>query len=322
MQSVPTALDSSSDTDYGERWRAAMAPRTGDVRRELILEAAEYLGISTEEAERRVVSSATDFPEEWGRMVADPTDPAQVVRFYNESKTELFEQIAWHSGDPIHHRSSVCADLVQPLPGREFLDYGSGIGSNALVFGLAGFNVTLADVADPLRNFARWRCERRGITVRTIDLKRETLERRRYDVVTCFDVLEHVPDPLGAIRQIRDSLRTGGIFFVYAPFGHDPDRPMHIVHDDAVLRPIRALGFARKYEWGTAFPSYLQHPMPPTPYQRVSRSPLTNAAYYVRDVWLNGPIVDSVVRAARSITGSERRGGGRTLCQVGMRPER
>lgn len=293
--------------NYSERWRAAMAPRTGDLSRELTLEAAEYLGIPFGEVERRVQSSATDFPEEWRRLVSDPTDPGQVVRFYNESQTELFEQIAWHAGDTIHHRSLVCADLVLSLPGREFLDYGSGIGSNAIAFGLAGFNVTLADVADPLRNFARWRCERRGISVRTIDLKHESLGREGYDVISCFDVLEHVPEPLTALKQIRDGLRTGGIFFVYAPFGHDPDRPMHIVHDDAVLRPIRSLGFARKYEWGEAFPSYLQHPRPPTPYQRVSRSALGNCAYFVRDMWLNGRVTDSLVTAARSLTGGRRR---------------
>jgi 2-polyprenyl-3-methyl-5-hydroxy-6-metoxy-1,4-benzoquinol methylase len=296
----------SPNINYSERWRAAMAPRTGDIRRELVLEASEYLRIPYEEADRRVASSATDFPDEWRSMVTDPANPDQVVRFYNESQTELFEQIAWHSGDTIHHRSLVCADLVLALPGREFLDYGSGIGSNALVFGLAGFNVTLADVADPLRDFAGWRCQRRGIPVRAIDLKHEPLERGRYDVITCFDVLEHVPDPLAALENIRDALRPGGIFFVYAPFGDDPDRPMHIVHDEAVLRRIRSLGFARKYEWGAAFPSYLEHPMPPTAYQRVSRSALGNGAYYVRDVWMNGKVTDAIVKAARSLAGGFR----------------
>lgn len=290
--------------DYGHRWRAAMAPRTGDVRRELTLEAAEHLGLSYDEVERRIEASATAFPEEWQRLVPDPTDPRQVVRFYNESQTELFEQIAWHAGDPIHQRSAVCADFAQALPGRQFLDYGSGIGSNALVFGLAGFHVTLADVADPLRNFARWRCEHRGIPVRTIDLKHETLGRGQYDVITCFDVLEHVPEPMAALRRIRDALRPGGIFFIYAPFGHDPERPMHIVHDDAVLRPIRSLGFARRYDWDAAFPSNL--PMPPTAYQRVSRSVLGNCAYFVRDVWLNGRVSDAIVSAARSFAGSSR----------------
>ncbi len=291
----------TTTVDYGERWRSAQAPRTGDVRRELTMEAAEHLAISREEAERRVEASATEFPDEWQRLVTDPSDPDQVVRFYNESRSELFEQIAWHASDSIHHRSPVCAELASSLPGREFLDYGSGIGSNALVFGLAGFNVTLADVADPLRHFARWRCEQRGIPVRTIDLKVQTLETERYDVITCFDVLEHVPDPLGALARMRNALRPGGILFLYAPFGYDPVRPMHIVHDDAVLRRVRSLGFDRKYEWERAFPAYLFHP---TPYQRVSRPAVLNSAYFVRDVWLNGRVTDTLVKSARALTSS------------------
>ena len=100
---------------YEARWQAALAPRTGDIRRELASEAAEYLGLSFEETLQRIEQSATDFPDEWNRMVTDPSDPEQVVRFYNESKAELFEQIAWHASEPIHHRSLVCADLVSTL---------------------------------------------------------------------------------------------------------------------------------------------------------------------------------------------------------------
>lgn len=290
--------------DYAARWRAALAPRTGDVRRELIMEASEYLGISLEEAERRVERSGEDFGEEWKSTVREPSDPGQLVRFYNESRAELFEQIAWHASEPIHHRSLVCADLARSRPGREFLDYGSGIGSNALVFGLAGFRVTLADVADPLRHFARWRLQRRGLDVRSLDLKQERPEPSRFDVITCFDVLEHVPNPLSAVKEMRDALRPGGIYFLYAPFGFDPERPMHVVHEDTVSPRIRSLGFDIEHGWERAFPPYVA---PPRSFTRVERFPLVNAAYYIRDAWLNGPVSDAVVRAARTVTDGFRR---------------
>ena len=296
----------NSMIEYEARWRGALAPESGDVRATLVREAAEYLGLSPQEAERRVDKSAGELTDEWNRMVADSSDPAQVVRFYNESRAELFEQIAWHSTEPIHHRSLVCADMAARLPGRDFLDFGSGIGSNALVFALHGFRVTLADVADPLRNFAKWRCERRGISAAAVDLKSETLPRRRYDVITCFDVLEHVPDPLQAVKSMRDALRPGGVLFLYAPFGFDPDRPMHIIHGDPVAAKMRSLGFSIKHDWERQFPDYLQMPFPPRPYQRVLRSPVTNAAYYVRDVWLNGPITDAIVIAVRRVVAGNR----------------
>jgi 2-polyprenyl-6-hydroxyphenyl methylase/3-demethylubiquinone-9 3-methyltransferase len=292
------------DEDYATGWRAALAPRTGDVQRELTLEAAEYLGITPEESARRVATSGEDFPAEWARLVTDASNQDQVIRFYNESKAELFEQIAWHSTDPIHYRSVLFADLARTRPGRSFLDYGSGIGSNALIFGLAGFEVTLADIADPLRNFARWRCERRGVRVKTIDLKQQSLYASAYDVVTCFDVLEHVPEPVKVLKQVSQAIRPGGVFFFYAPIGYDPVRPMHIVHDASVLRRIRSLGFAYFTEWTRKIPGSLQmHSI----YLRAERSAAANLAYYVRDVWLPGNSGAMLARAFRAVLQERRR---------------
>jgi hypothetical protein len=114
---------------------------------------------------------------------------------------------------------------------------------------------------------------------------------------------------------MRNALRPGGIFFLYAPFGHDPERPMHVVHDDPVSDRIRSLGFAIEHEWEEAFPPYV---LPPRAFTRVTRSSAANAAYYLRDVWLDGPVTDSLVRAVRAASGMSRRAvGGRTSDSVG-----
>src|SRR5262249_47148424 len=83
----------------------------------------------------------------------------------------------WHSTDPIHYRTLIVRDFAAARRGRACLDYGSGIGSDALVFADAGFEVTLADISDLLLAFAAFRCRRRGFTVHTIDLKKKRCRR-------------------------------------------------------------------------------------------------------------------------------------------------
>ena len=98
---MPTAnIDPMVQDATMARWRAALAPTTGDIRRELAAEAAEYLGLSLEDTLRRIEQSATDFPDEWKRMVTDPSDPEQVDSLLQRiARSELFEQIAWHASD-------------------------------------------------------------------------------------------------------------------------------------------------------------------------------------------------------------------------------
>src|SRR5215470_5074901 len=164
--------ESHSQNAYALRRKQILAPRTGDVGRELAMELSEFLGLSENDVRRRLASGTANFTEEWKARVPDASDERAVTRFYNDSTTEVFDLANWHATDSIHTRAVICSDIASRRPGRRFLDYGSGIGSDALVFAAAGFDVTLADVATPLLDFARWRCRERGFDVRTIDLKR------------------------------------------------------------------------------------------------------------------------------------------------------
>ena len=264
-------------------WTRILAPRTGDVRTELVHEAAEFLGISVADAWQRLSGACDRFREEWLRTVADPSDPATLTTFYNQSDTELFELIEWHATDRIHYRTLILRDFAAMRPGRRFLDYGSGIGNDALVLAAAGFEITLADISECLLAFAAWRCRRRGFAVRTIDLRRERPPSDAFDLVLCFDVLEHIPRPLDVVRTIRASLAEGGLLAVHSPFGEDPVRPMHVVHRDVVTPRMRSLGF-RPVDF--RFPTFVYAPQS---YEKRAVPLVKRAAYYVNDIWLDRP---------------------------------
>lgn len=261
-------------------WTRLMAPRTGDIRTELVQEAAEYLGIPVAEAWARHHDAGERFRREWRAAIGDPTDPDQLTKFYNQSDTELFELIEWHATDPIHYRTILLRDLALATPGRAYLDYGSGIGSDAVVFAEAGFNVTVADISDILLGFAAFRCRKRGVAVRSIDLKSQTLPAKTFDIAVCFDVLEHIPKPLPVIRRIRRAMRQDGVIAIHAPFGEDPVHPMHVVHKDVVTPRMRWLGFLPV---DARFPPEVRAPQV---YRRAALRPLDRAGYLVYDVYL------------------------------------
>ena len=287
-----------------KRWAGLLAPRTGDVGEELTIELSEYLGVPIQEIQAQLVDATERFTEEWRRSVPDGADEGAVTRFYNESKTELFDLARWHSNDAIHYRTLMCADIAATRPGRDYLDYGSGIGSDALVFASCGFNVTLADISKPLLEFARWRCGRRGFDVQAIDLKNESLPHG-YDAVICLDVLEHIHRPLRTLNAIHRSMRPGALLFMHAPFGYDEDRPMHVVHEDIVTPRMRTVGFNWRNDLEARFPEWLWHPKV---YESFELSPIDRVGYQIYDVWLKGPVGDGLARLYRRVKPNRRRG--------------
>jgi SAM-dependent methyltransferase len=276
-------------------WTRLMAPASGDIRAELVAQAADFLGISVADAWSRLRGAGDRFKDEWSRTMVDPADERALARFYNQSDTELFELIEWHASDPIHYRTLIVSDLALQRRGRLFLDYGSGIGSDALVLGHAGFSVTLADISDILLAFAAYRCRRCRIPVQTIDLKTAELPVSAFDLVVCFDVLEHIPQPLSVVRRIERSLRAGGLIVIHAPFGKDPDHPMHVVHHDVVTPRMRSLGFRPV---NCDFPVGVRAPRV---YEKASLSRLDRLAYFVYDQYLNDTIGGRVAQRCRAL---------------------
>ena len=294
MTPVSSVRLEADQSQLAASWTRLMAPSTGEVRSELISEAAEFLGLPIAEAHDRCQGAGARFTEEWTRTVDNPRDTASLARFYNQSDTELFELIEWHAADPIHYRTLILRDFALRRPGRTYLDYGSGIGSDAIVFGEAGFNVTLADISDILLAFATFRCKRRGLAVQTIDLKKTELPANTFDVVLCFDVLEHIPEPLPVVCKIDRALRSRGLLVVHAPFGEDPVHPMHVVHRDVVTPRMRSLGFQPLDCW---FPPTV---LAPRVYEKANTPRMDRVAYYVYDQYLDNSVGGRLARFYRT----------------------
>ncbi|ASY78611.1 bifunctional 3-demethylubiquinol 3-O-methyltransferase/2-polyprenyl-6-hydroxyphenol methylase [Pectobacterium polaris] len=106
---------------------------------------------------------------------------------------------------------------AEGLFGKKVLDVGCGGGILAESMAREGADVTGLDMgAEPLQ-VARLHALESGVTV---DYVQETVEAHAhahpglYDVVTCMEMLEHVPDPQSVVQACAKLVKPGGhVFF-------------------------------------------------------------------------------------------------------------
>ncbi|PSF14390.1 bifunctional 3-demethylubiquinol 3-O-methyltransferase/2-polyprenyl-6-hydroxyphenol methylase [Marinobacter fuscus] len=105
------------------------------------------------------------------------------------------------------------------LAGKRALDVGCGGGLLAEGMALRGAHVTGIDMGEAPLSVAKLHGMESGVTVDYRQTTVEELARHpehagQYDVVTCLEMLEHVPDPASVIRACASMLRPGGDLFV------------------------------------------------------------------------------------------------------------
>lgn len=95
-------------------------------------------------------------------------------------------------------------------PGSRVLDVGCATGDVAAALQERGCHVVGIELDPVAAERARPRCEHVVVgDVETMDLA-EALERRRFDVILCLDVLEHLRDPVATLRRLVPFLDDGG----------------------------------------------------------------------------------------------------------------
>ncbi len=142
------------------------------------------------------------------------------------AEIEKFSALAhrWWDEDgefrPLHqinpHRLQWIRDHVD-LSGKSVLDIGCGGGILAESMAAVGAKVTGIDLAEASLQVARLHAldAQLDIDYRLISAERLAAEEPgRFDVVTCMEMLEHVPDPASIIQASATLVRPGGWIFV------------------------------------------------------------------------------------------------------------
>jgi 2-polyprenyl-3-methyl-5-hydroxy-6-metoxy-1,4-benzoquinol methylase len=93
-----------------------------------------------------------------------------------------------------------------------------------------------------------------------------------FDAITLWEVIEHLPDPIGTLRQLRDRLRPGGVLMLSTPnnghwqairakeqwIGYRPPSHLQYFTRETLADSLHRAGFGSSEVTGTA-------PLPPLP---------------------------------------------------------
>jgi 2-polyprenyl-3-methyl-5-hydroxy-6-metoxy-1,4-benzoquinol methylase len=242
---------------YRTQWREGLlCDGATDLRTSLLCEIAAYYGITNpEEVELRCSGAVATMRQEWEERVS-PSQRSSVESFY-QSRTMVYDLMGWHS---LRDDTGPLAYVLGLEIAREHgiqtcLDFGSGVGSGALLFARAGIQMTLADISTTLLDFARWRFTRRGSSAVFLDLNQQSLPTASFDMVLAMDVFEHLVDPVEAVSRLWQALRPGGLFFARIQVEDAGAHPQHIVRDfDPTFARMKELGFVPIWQdtwlWG------------------------------------------------------------------------
>ncbi len=104
-------------------------------------------------------------------------------------------------------------DERSPVAGKQLLDVGCGGGILAEAMAVRGANVTGIDMGEAPLAVARLHQFESNVSVNYRRITAEELaaaEPAQYDVVTCMEMLEHVPDPQSIIDACAKLCKAGG----------------------------------------------------------------------------------------------------------------
>jgi len=145
----------------------------------------------------------------------------------NVDRAEIakFEQLAHRWWDrnsefkALHDINPLRANYIDersPVAGKQLLDVGCGGGILAEAMAIRGATVTGIDMGEAPLAVARLHQLESGVNVNYRHITAEALaaeQPAQYDIVTCMEMLEHVPDPQSIISACATLCKPGGSLY-------------------------------------------------------------------------------------------------------------
>jgi 2-polyprenyl-6-hydroxyphenyl methylase / 3-demethylubiquinone-9 3-methyltransferase len=145
-------------------------------------------------------------------------DPAELAKFSDLAHLWWDTESEFRPLHQINPLRLAWIDGLAQLRGKAVLDVGCGGGILSDSMARTGATVTGIDLSTKALRVAQLpalEAETTGVTYQEISAEDLALERPgEFDVVTCMEMLEHVPDPASVVKACSELVKPGGwVFF-------------------------------------------------------------------------------------------------------------
>ncbi len=191
-------------------------------------ELAEYLGKPCNDFKKELEKASGKFggfgkyvkvtEDEWNSMKIDEDDINEVMGFYAQTENYMPELTIIASTED---KQKLCRFVIGYLLKenvKKIVDYGCGVGQISIIGALNGLDMTSVDIEGKTFEFTKWKFKKYGVNVKTIEIKNDKPLKEKYDAITCFEVLQHVPDVEKKLERFYESLNEKGLLLITRRF--------------------------------------------------------------------------------------------------------
>ncbi len=152
----------------------------------------------------------------------------QEINKREEDATEVYYRTLFDVGQPTNHVAEL-EEALGPVPMRlsvrgKVLEVGAGASPYVRMLQARGYSYEAVERS-------QWACEwlnkQEGVTADCSPWE-TYIPQKQYHVILCAHALEHMADPLPALRKMRHALLPGGLLYVVVPDDTDLRNPGHL----------------------------------------------------------------------------------------------
>ena len=172
-----------------------------------------YSGRTVEDIEKEYFENV-DSHKEFYNVCKQEKD---AVQFYEKTDHYLYELLYWESCKSKFIEFKKLELFIKKYKIKKILDYGGGVGSLCIYLHNKGMKCDYLDVPGRTSDFASWRFKKIGMGNKIL-FTGKNLPFQEYDLVTSYDVLEHVYNPEDSVEVISSLIAKNKYFICKCSF--------------------------------------------------------------------------------------------------------